>query len=60
MNKLLTRKETAQKLGLSLPTVDRLIAKGDLPAVRLGRSVKIHEELLDTWIRENIGKNTKI
>lgn len=56
MNALLTRKETAQKLGVSLPTLDRLIARGDLPAVRLGRSVKIHEELLDVWVKENMGK----
>ena len=56
MNALLTRKETAQKLGVSLPTLDRLIARGDLPAVRLGRSVKIHGELLDVWVKENMGK----
>ena len=56
MDALLTRKEAAEKLGVSLPTVDRLIAKGDLPAVRLGRSVKIHEGLLDEWVRENVGK----
>lgn len=57
---LLTRKETAQKLGVSLPTVDRLIARGELPVVRLGRSVKIHEGLLDEWVRENVGKRVTV
>ena len=56
MTSLLSRKEVSVKLGVSLPTVDKLIAKGDLPAVRLGRSVKVHEDLLDEWIRQNVGK----
>lgn len=53
---LLARKEVAQKLGVSLPTVDRLIARNDFPVVRLGRSVKVPEDLLEDWIRENVGK----
>lgn len=57
---LLTRKETAQKLGVSLPTTDRLIARGDFPVVRLGRSVKVPAELLDTWIKENVGKAVEL
>lgn len=60
MDALLTRKETANKLGVSLPTVDRLIARSDFPKIRIGRSVKIPEELLGQWIRENIGQEVRL
>lgn len=56
MGRLLTRKDVALKLDLSLPTVDRLIAREDFPKIRLGRSVKIPEGLLERWIEENIGE----
>lgn len=56
MGSLLTRKDVAQKLDLSLPTVDRLIARADFPKIRIGRSVKVPEELLNRWIEDNVGK----
>jgi excisionase family DNA binding protein len=40
-DELLTRKEAAEVLRSALRTVDGLIAKGDLPAVRIGKSVRI-------------------
>lgn len=60
MNSLLTRKDAAQKLDVSLPTLDRLIARSDFPKIRIGRSVKVPEELLDQWIRENIGQEVAL
>ena len=56
MGSLLTRKDVAQKLDLSLPTVDKLIARADFPKIRFGRSVKVPEELLNRWIEDNVGK----
>lgn len=60
MSNLLTRKDAAQKLDVSLPTLDRLVARSDFPKIRIGRSVKISEELLDQWIRENIGQEVQL
>lgn len=38
---LLTRKETARKLGISLPTLQRLTSNGTIPAKRVGTSSRI-------------------
>jgi len=47
----LTRREVAAALGVSQSTVDRLIKRGALPVVRLGRLVRIPERAL-----EDLGK----
>jgi excisionase family DNA binding protein len=45
---LLTRAEVAQYLRVSERTVSRLIRAGQLPAVRIGRAVRIrHSDLLE-------------
>lgn len=38
---LLTIKQTMQRLGYSRPTIAKLIARGDLKAKRLGRTVRV-------------------
>ena len=60
MSNLLTRKDVAEKMGLSLPSVDRLISRNDFPKIRFGRSVKVPEELLDEWIQRNIGQEVTL
>lgn len=60
MKSLLTRKDVAEKMDLSLPSVDRLIARADFPKIRFGRSVKVPEELLDEWIQRNIGQEVTL
>ncbi len=50
--KYLTRQEVAAALGVSRRTVDRLIKRGALPVVRLGRLVRIPEKAL-----EELGRN---
>lgn len=60
MNALLTRKDVGERLGVSLPTVDRLIARDDFPKIRLGRCVKIPEVMLDEWIQRNIGQEVTL
>ena len=47
---LLSRKDAGITLGVSLRTVDELISSGDLPVVRLGRSVRIRPAALDYLI----------
>lgn len=52
MSKLYTRRELADLLSLSLPSVDRLLAKGELPAIRIGRSVRVAEDAVNKWLAE--------
>ena len=47
---LLTRPEVAQQLATCLRSVDELIASGDLPVVRIGRSVRIRPSALEFLI----------
>lgn len=47
---LLTRPAVAKELGLSLRTVDQLIANGDLPIVKIGKSVRIRPASLENLI----------
>ena len=60
MNELLTRAEAARKLKVSLPTFDRLLARAGFPSIRVGRTIRIHEEMLDRWVVENIGKEVQL
>jgi excisionase family DNA binding protein len=50
MPKLLTTKEICGLLRCSLPTVKRLLKRGELPVVRVGRRVLVREEAVDAWI----------
>ena len=50
---LLTVQEAATRMRVSVPTVRRLIRRGDLPAVQLGRkgaSIRVDAAELDRWL----------
>jgi excisionase family DNA binding protein len=47
---LLTVAETAAKLNVSEKTVRRLIAKGSLPALRVGGAVRVDPLELELWL----------
>jgi excisionase family DNA binding protein len=47
---LLTREEAAEALSQSVRTLDYLIASGELPAVRIGRSVRIRPSAIEYFI----------
>jgi excisionase family DNA binding protein len=46
----LTRRDVSKRLNISLPTTDRLLASGDLPYCKFGRSVRISENDLCNFI----------
>ena len=51
MSTMLTRKEAAERLAISLRTLDGLIARGQLPAYRIGpKSVRLRESDLDAYV----------
>jgi excisionase family DNA binding protein len=54
---LLRPREAARLLGLGRSKVYLLIASGDLPSVRIGRSVRVPYEALRSWVDQNIHTN---
>lgn len=54
---LLTRFDAATALAVSLRTVDELIARGDLPVVRLGGCVRIRPSAIDYLIEARESKS---
>jgi excisionase family DNA binding protein len=50
--RLLTAKETAQLLKVTLPRVYELARTGLIPSVRMGRQVRFHEAKLIEWIEQ--------
>jgi excisionase family DNA binding protein len=48
--RLLTLKQAAEELGLSMSTLRTAIWNGELPQVRIGRAVRIDRNDLETWL----------
>ena len=55
MLKIFTRKEVAAILRLSVRTVDYLVASGQIPHRRIGRSVRFSESALQRWMDNDGG-----
>jgi excisionase family DNA binding protein len=51
---LLTTSEVAGVLGIGRTKVFEMLASGDLPAIRIGRSVRISRHQLEHWIDERL------
>lgn len=52
--RLLTAAEVAEDLRVSTMTVYRLIRRGDLPAVRVGRNYRVRLADLETYLAEQV------
>jgi excisionase family DNA binding protein len=52
MGDVLTLEEVADYLRVHLTTVRRWCREGQLPALRVGRTVRVRRADLDTWWRE--------
>jgi excisionase family DNA binding protein len=50
---LLRAPEVASLLGISRARAYELVATGALPSIRIGRSVRIPREALETWIKSS-------
>jgi len=57
--KLLTIEETANLLRLNKFTAYRYAKNGTIPAVRIGRTWRVDEEVLKEWIKKQSGKTTE-
>lgn len=58
MSELLTIKEAASYLRMSPLTVYRLASKGKVPAVRVGRHWRVHQDALEAWLRPGFPHRT--
>ena len=53
MNPLLTASDVARQLQISRALAYRLIADGKLPGIRFGRTVRVQEQDLISFIQQN-------
>jgi excisionase family DNA binding protein len=54
---ILTAEEVATHLRLAVPTIYKMAQRGDIPAVRMGRSWRFSRHLLDEWLEERMQAN---
>jgi excisionase family DNA binding protein len=47
-----TRQQVCERLQISLPTLERLIRRGELPIVKIGRRVLIRRRTLEAFLRQ--------
>lgn len=53
---LLTVPEAAELLRLSRNGTYELIARGEIPSIRLGRSIRVPRSALDAWLLSAAGR----
>jgi len=49
---LLKLSEVTQILGIGRSLVYELVARGELPSVRIGRCIRVSSESLERWVKE--------
>ncbi len=57
---LLRAHEAGRLLGLGRSTVFELIAAGELPAVRIGRAVRVPRAGLERWVQERSAESSHL
>jgi excisionase family DNA binding protein len=53
-NNLMTAYDVAEKLAISQKRASILMRRGDIPTVRIGRSIRVRPEDLDQFIASNL------
>lgn len=60
MNKLMNAKEVARILNISVAHAYVLMRRGDFPAIRMGKSVRVRPEDLEEYVAQHTrSSNTK-
>ena len=57
--KLLKAEQVAEILNISKAFVYQLIETGELPSIRLGRSVRVHPNVLEEMIQKSSSNNDR-
>lgn len=60
LNKLLTGEEVAEILNVSRSFAYRLMRRGDIPTIRMGRAVRVRIEDLELFITNMVMNSEKI
>ena len=60
LSRLLNARDVAAALKMGLSTVYQLVERGDLPSVRIGRSVRIRPEDLEKFIESKAQRQAAI
>lgn len=55
MKKFLTVKDIMEILGVSKPTVYRIIDSADFPKIRFGRAIRIPPDAFQRWVEQKTG-----
>lgn len=50
-NEFLTIEELADMLKISTRTIRRILKRGDLPAIRIGRQIRFNREAVNLWLK---------
>jgi excisionase family DNA binding protein len=50
IKKLLNKKDVCELLSISIPTLDRMIARGEIAGVKIGKGWRMRPENLERWI----------
>jgi len=58
--RLLKSDEVANILKISVSMAYTLMRRGDIPTVRIGSSVRVRQEDLDTYIKENVSQSAPL
>jgi len=53
---LITIKQAAQVLNVSVSTVRNMLQRGELPALRVGKQIRFVREDLERWIRQRVSR----
>jgi excisionase family DNA binding protein len=51
--KLFSKKEISEKLNISVRTVDRLLKRRELEALRIGRLIRVTQDQLDQFLEKS-------
>jgi len=60
MSNLLTIKQVAEKLNVSIRTIERMQQNGEIAFVKIGKCVRMREEYLENWIDKRTVKPLRI
>ena len=55
--KILTIKEAAKILKINEHTAYRYAKEGKIPAIRVGRNWRVHEDQMEQWLKNKAGKD---
>jgi excisionase family DNA binding protein len=51
---LVTVKEAAIRLGIGSTKLREMIARGEIPVIRIGRAVRIAVSVLEEWVKHQV------